>query len=426
MTTQTPPDQPIDPRLKDLLDLIREVPPRDPEAEARGRARYLAEVDQLFDGDLHPLSAGTRTSSPSTNSHRPSHRSIFRRGLAFTYLMAILTMVVILFGGAGVTAYAAQAALPGDALYPVKTGLELTQARLSRDAARQAQLYMNFAERRLDEIALLVAQGRFEDIDQAALEFETNVQRAINTLNIVAAGDPTQAQLLATQISNALTRYTEILRGMLTVVPDPVRPALEKAIIISETEGTGELEFEGVIDSITQDGWMISGRLVKSSPQTEIKGIIQIGMMVKVHALVSDDGSLYAREIEAVESEDELDSNENSQDDDVNDNQGGSGSSENDNDDEDVDDEYEYGQNTNENRNRNYNQNENSGNDNDDDDDDEDGNSNQNQNGNDNQENDNDNDNDDDDDDDVNQNDNGGNSNDNDEDDHDNDNNDND
>jgi len=417
MTTQTPPDQPIDPRLNDLLDLIREVPPRDPEAESRGRTRYLAEVDALFERERGSLLAVSRTGSPNTNSHKREHLSIFRPRLAFTSLLAILSMLVILFGGAGITAYAAQAALPGDALYPVKTGLELTQVRLSRNAALQAQLYMNFAERRLDEIALLVAQGRFEDIHQATLEFETNVQRAINTLNIVAAGDPAQAQELAIQISNALTRYVEILKGMLTIVPDPVRPALEKAILTSETEGTGELEFEGVIDSITLDGWVISGRLVKSSAQTEIKGDIQVGMMVKVHALVSDDGSLYAREIEVVEAGDELNANENSQDENANDNEGSPGESENNNEADDEDDD-QFNQNRNENWNRNTNQNENSDDDNDDDEENSNSNQNQNQNHNDNQ-----NDNDDDDDDDVNenQNDNGGNSNDND-DDHDNDN----
>jgi len=42
MNTQNHSDPPIDPKLNALLDLIREVPPRDTQAEARSRAKYLA------------------------------------------------------------------------------------------------------------------------------------------------------------------------------------------------------------------------------------------------------------------------------------------------------------------------------------------------------------------------------------------------
>ena len=411
MNAQNPTEPSMDPRLRELLKLLHEVPPRDPDDESQARARYMAEIDSLFEGEGLRLSAKKQNYAPNPNSHKQWTLPIFRKRLAFTYLMAIITMLVVFFGGAGVTAYASQAALPGDALYPVKTGLELTQVSLSRDAARQAQLYMNFAERRLDEIASLVAQGRFDDVDQAALDFESNVQRAINTLNTVAAGDPVQAQALATQISNALMRYTNILKGMLTTVPDPVKPALEKAIQFSETEATGEIEFEGTIDSITPEGWIISGRLVKSSPQTEIKGILQVGMMVKVHVLVNEDGTFIAQEIEPRETSGDIETNENNSEGMTDDNEDNSDGSANENEDDDEEDLENL--NTNENHNVNSNQNENTGNDNDGDDDEDD---NSNQNGNDNQGNENNNDNDDDDDD-VN-----GNQNDNDDDSSDNDN----
>jgi hypothetical protein len=304
--------------------------------------------------------------------------------------MAVMAILLVLFGGAGVTAYAAQSSLPGDALYPVKTGLELTQAGMARDAARQAQLYLNFAERRLDEIALLIADGRFDDIDQATLEFETNVQRAINTLNTVSAGDPARAQELATQISNALSPYAEILRGLLTSVPDTVKPAVEKAILTSETEGTGELEFEGIVEQITPEGWIISGRMILVAPTTEIKGTITVGVAVEVHAIVNDAGSLSAREIEVLESGGE----------DINDNQSGEDSNSDDNGIEDNanENENESLENQNDNLNSNDNDDDDNGNDNEENDnsgdDNEDSDSNQNDNDDDNENDNDDNDND--------------------------------
>jgi hypothetical protein len=64
---------------------------------------------------------------------------------AFSTLIVIIIVAVMLFGGASATAYASQSALPGDALYPLKTSLEQTQAALARDAYSQAQIYLQFA-----------------------------------------------------------------------------------------------------------------------------------------------------------------------------------------------------------------------------------------------------------------------------------------
>src|SRR5574341_448631 len=214
-------EQPLDPRLKEMLDLLRETPPRDPEAEAHGRAKFLAKVDELFSEPTRPIAS--RLNAAAAVTKRPVWRrklASMQPRLALTTLMAIMAIVLLLFGGAGATAYAAQAALPGDALYSLKTSLEATQVRLSRDAARQAQLHLDFAERRLDEIASLITERRFDDIATATNEFESHVQQAINALETISAGDPQRAKELALQVSSALSRYSLILKDMLVEVPE--------------------------------------------------------------------------------------------------------------------------------------------------------------------------------------------------------------
>jgi hypothetical protein len=337
--------------------------------------------------------------------------------------MAVLAIVLLLFGGAGATAYAAQGALPGDALYSLKTGIEATQVRLSRDAARQAQLHLNFAERRLDEIASLIAEGRFDDIGTATNEFEAHVQQAINALDVVSAGDPQRAKALALNISSALSRYSQILRGMLTEVPETVKPVMERAILTSEEE-TGEIEFTGTIESVAPDGIQINGQFVKVTSFTEIKGTIAVGALVKVHALEDMDGALIAREIEVTASPEEntndnanintnegaSNANDNEAEDDFNDNQNA-----NFNGNENEDDENENDDNANLNENGNHNQTGNQNmNENDDDHENDNAGSNQNDNEDRNENSDNENHNDNDDDHGGNDNDNGDHENDND------------
>lgn len=60
---------------------------------------------------------------------------------------------VILVGASGTMAIAAQSALPGDRLYPLKRGLEGAHAQLTFDRAARGRVLLDSASTRLDEVA---------------------------------------------------------------------------------------------------------------------------------------------------------------------------------------------------------------------------------------------------------------------------------
>ena len=307
--------QPVDPELKRRLQQLRKTPPRNPDAVARGRAKFIAEVDELVQeqgfSPTPPLSRGTtfrQRWKEKWNMATPRTRMVF------TFVMAFAILAVFLFGGAGMTAYASQSALPGDALYSVKTGVEQTQVSLAGDAAEKARLNLAFAERRLDEIARLIENGRYADIAQAVQEYENSVQSAIAALETVAAGDPAGAQELASQVALLLNRYAETLSGMASALPDTARTEVERAIQVSHTAGSmsDELEFVGVVEAINAESWVVGGRTLALTATTEIKGAIAVGSRVKVHAWEDAGGNLVLREVELADDDD--------MDDDLNDN----------------------------------------------------------------------------------------------------------
>lgn len=224
-----------DPELDELLKLLREIPARDPQTVERGRAKFLSDLDQMF---------------PSKSSTQPSWldkilaTGLFRqtRGqntmkLSYSIAFVALVIALFLFSGAGITAYAAQSALPGDALYSVKTSIEQTQVRLAADAAKIAELHLGFAERRLDEISGLIDEGRYGDIDRATQEFEYHVQQALIAMQTVAAGDPLRAQALASRVTAALTEYARSLATMMMNVPETSRESMQRAIDTSQSAG---------------------------------------------------------------------------------------------------------------------------------------------------------------------------------------------
>ena len=58
-----------------------------------------------------------------------------------------------------------------------------------------------------------------------------------------------------------------------------------------------DVEFLGLIENQDGASWTISGIVVQIDANTELKGLLEIGTLVKVEALTQDDGSLLAIEI---------------------------------------------------------------------------------------------------------------------------------
>ncbi len=338
----------------------------------------------------------------------------------FKTAAAFLTLLIILFGGVGATAFASQSALPGDALYPVKTSLEQTQIALARDAYQRALLHLDFAQRRLDEMNALVGENRYTDIEKASNEFEDYVQRAIDELQVVMTADSVRGTDLSNRITQALLSYSMMLKNILVKVPEAVRPTVEKAITTSVNSAGEETEFTGIVEAIADDSWTISGQTVAIISLTEIKDVIEVGDTVKVEAIIGADGSLTAREIELSDDfgEDNGNFNDNQNDnadDDQNQNDNGNANDDNFNDNDDngnMNDNDDNGNMNDNDDNGNMNDNDDNGNMNDNDDN---GNQNDNDdNGNMNDNDDNGNQNDNDDNGNMNDNDDNGNQNDND------------
>jgi len=225
------------------------------------------------------------------------------RHTLITALAVFIGGIVLLSGGAGVTAFAAQSALPGDVLYPVKTTLEQTRITMAQGAAARAELNMVYAERRLEEIAGLIAEGRFQNISAAAQDFDAFIKSALAEVDLVSQGDPERAALLNVRISETLSRYGRTLSSMLESVPDPVRSEMRRAIDSSQLGSTPavigtETEFTGTVEATSPGAWIIGGKTVFIHSLTEWKDVIRLGDFVKVHAALNGDGDLVAREIE--------------------------------------------------------------------------------------------------------------------------------
>jgi hypothetical protein len=157
--------QDISPELKKMLESLQEVPERGLQDSHAGREAYLARVRKL-NPRRAPKRASTRTG-----------RGLPRRSWA-ARLAIIGLVLVIALSGLGGTVYAAQAAQPDDLLYGVKTLTEEIQVSLESDPEDKLDLYVSFANRRLQEIQAQVAAG--EEVSQKALDLlEKHTQKML-------------------------------------------------------------------------------------------------------------------------------------------------------------------------------------------------------------------------------------------------------
>jgi hypothetical protein len=131
--------------LKPLLETALKIEPAkaglSPESRARIRSGLLSVM------------------SESRDSRRSKAGLSLKPLLGFRMagtIAAILAGVAVAGGG---TVYASQRSLPGNALYPVKTGAENAQLALTFGDAAKADLLLKFAQRRVDEMASEAARG---------------------------------------------------------------------------------------------------------------------------------------------------------------------------------------------------------------------------------------------------------------------------
>lgn len=126
------------------------------------------------------------------------------------YKVGMAALVLVVFVGGG-TAAAAEGALPGDALYPVKIYVnEAVTLSLATTPAAKAEAHAALAERRITEAQSLAAEGRLDEetTESLALGVETHVAAAEAEADLAegakaGAGREVKAKLAAVLDTNA-------------------------------------------------------------------------------------------------------------------------------------------------------------------------------------------------------------------------------
>lgn len=245
-----------------------------------------------------------------------SQSILIRHKLSPVGWIAGVLIGLLFFGVAGAGAvYAAQGSLPGDILYPVKTGVENLQLAVTPGAEAKANLHLKLAQRRIDEATRQVKLNR--DINVQALE--TVEQQFDNAINELSSSGNTEAinDTLSRLSAASLDQQLE-LEQVLSSAPQNTQTVLKQIIGIARRgntiaqvayanphflkyqpsvadEGleTGQFKIEGNLLSIQDKNWNIGGTIIKN---VHISGQAPaIGSRVKLEGLIKDNDVFISR-----------------------------------------------------------------------------------------------------------------------------------
>ena len=229
-----------------------EVPRTSQQAKEAGRQRMFA----AFEAGQSTVSKSNQTIPVSIVGiirYLEQVQAMIQQNLSKEFLVmhkaviAIVLVLVMLFGGSAASAYAAQGSLPGDALYPMKAAIEDVSADFSMDSTSEVRLYLRLAEKRIAEIESLAAEGRYEDMEKAVERFESHIEKAIVGLLVVAQGNPAEAKALAATLGELMERHAQVLLALMVAAPDEVQATFEDAVEASQEgiSAAGEFADDG-------------------------------------------------------------------------------------------------------------------------------------------------------------------------------------
>lgn len=181
--------------------------------------------------------AGSRpalpVSLPTKRLQRKGNPLFLKAQPRWRLLTASLLLAVLIISSIGTVAASAQA-LPGDFLYPVKRTQESIQMTFTPGTAGQAQLHLEFANRRLDEALTLLDENRPMALGTVLAEYNDQMQTELTYLDQKSGLTPTEQSGLANSLISDVSSHQARLASLTKAAPQSVQGNIQIALSTSK------------------------------------------------------------------------------------------------------------------------------------------------------------------------------------------------
>jgi len=201
--------------IREKLEQIKEVPPRNPQVAARARARFLAEAV-----------------AASEARRQRGWNFIFRKQQFAMNVVVTLLVIAGLFIGGGTTVKAAQDDLPNEPLYAIKTLSEDVSLQFQKDPEAKVERLMELAQTRVQEMDRLIASGQTPP-DQVRVRLEQHLEQ---TLAVSSNMDDAALDRALPQLRDQLQQRDRDMQRLQAHAAQNAQPILNRTRTMLQTQ----------------------------------------------------------------------------------------------------------------------------------------------------------------------------------------------
>lgn len=197
--------------------------------------------------------------------------------------VTLVVLALLILGSLSTVVVSAQS-LPGDTLYPVKILREKTQLFFTQDSNQRLELEREFDQQRAQEIYELIERSRSHTVNFAGeiTRVGSNEWEISGIRLVIAPGTE-----VVDELSDGLYVGIEGILG-------------DDGVVLVRKIWAREHKFDGEIEAIHDDRWLVQGVEVLITSETIIDGFPLVGTRVVVHATRLADGQFLARVVQVI------------------------------------------------------------------------------------------------------------------------------
>jgi len=178
-------------------------------------------------------------------------------------VVAVAAIILMLFGGWTATVSASYDSLPGDVLYGVKIFSEGAQIRLMPGKEKKTKLRLDFAGRRLEEVAKIVerpVEEKEKKIQTAVGSFKKEIQNVQKDLDEIKLDKNAKKVVeVAREVDRKAEEYEATLKKTIDKVPEETKGQVKEAKKVTEETGVKAVEvlvekhMQGDVGDVSED-----------------------------------------------------------------------------------------------------------------------------------------------------------------------------
>lgn len=172
---------------------------------------------------------------------------------------SLALVMILLFSSSTGIVLAAQNSIPGDLFYQPKLTLEKAALFFSVDDIRDAELLVEFTDRRLFEVESVIQQNRLSYLPDTLQRYGQQIDQTLSEIEADSAIPQTEKARLAHKLAQSLANHTVLIDALSNTLPGDYQTDLALALTVTQesidksTKIINQAESEDVTSGLSPD-----------------------------------------------------------------------------------------------------------------------------------------------------------------------------